>query len=518
MILERTKNAKKNIFWGLINKTVKIVVPFIIRTIIIYKLGEEYIGLNSLFTSILSTLSLAELGFDTAIVAIMYRYVADEDNDIINALVNFIRKAYLWVGSIILIAGCCCIPFLKLMINDYESLPNDINLYVIYLLFLINTVITYFFGGYRNSIFEAYQRQDILSNLNTGVTLLFSLFQIYALVVSHNYYVYLVLIILSNIVLNLLVYYVSIRRFRNVKPVGSIDNEQKKELKKILYGTFMGKIGGVFSNSVDNMVVSAFLGVTILAYYTNYYYVVTALQSILVTIYISLQAGIGNSIALETKEKNYKDMIKFTFMFNWIVGWCSICMMILFQPFIKLWVGKNAILPYAVQLLIVLDFYIVMCGSIQGTYKNALAIWWEDRYRCLVSGFVNLVLNITLVLIFRKYGYMYALIGIVLSTIIADLLVSTPWSIKVTFDTYFKKSAKEYIRYLFLYFFATCINYFITGLIANGTKKLGLKDEVYFIINCLICLVVPNIIYYVFYFRTKPFLDAKKFISTRIRK
>ena len=368
MILERTKNAKKNIFWGLINKTVKIVVPFIIRTIIIYKLGEEYIGLNSLFTSILSTLSLAELGFDTAIVAIMYRYVADEDNDIINALVNFIRKAYLWVGSIILIAGCCCIPFLKLMINDYESLPNDINLYVIYLLFLINTVITYFFGGYRNSIFEAYQRQDILSNLNTGVTLLFSLFQIYALVVSHNYYVYLVLIILSNIVLNLLVYYVSIRRFRNVKPVGSIDNEQKKELKKILYGTFMGKIGGVFSNSVDNMVVSAFLGVTILAYYTNYYYVVTALQSILVTIYISLQAGIGNSIALETKEKNYKDMIKFTFMFNWIVGWCSICMMILFQPFIKLWVGKNAILPYAVQLLIVLDFYIVMCGSIQGTY------------------------------------------------------------------------------------------------------------------------------------------------------
>jgi O-antigen/teichoic acid export membrane protein len=219
MILERTKNAKKNIFWGLINKTVKIVVPFIIRTIIIYKLGEEYIGLNSLFTSILSTLSLAELGFDTAIVAIMYRYVADEDNDIINALVNFIRKAYLWVGSIILIAGCCCIPFLKLMINDYESLPNDINLYVIYLLFLINTVITYFFGGYRNSIFEAYQRQDILSNLNTGVTLLFSLFQIYALAVSHNYYVYLVLIILSNIVLNLLVYYVSIRRFRNVKPV-----------------------------------------------------------------------------------------------------------------------------------------------------------------------------------------------------------------------------------------------------------------------------------------------------------
>lgn len=518
MKLERTKNAKRNIIWGLVNKIVKIILPFIIRTIIIYRLGEEYIGLNSLFTSILSTLSLAELGFDTAIVAIMYRYVAEENNLVINALVNFIRKAYLVVGCTILILGCLCIPFLKYMIKDYQLLPVDINIYIIYLLFLFNTVISYFFGGYRTCIFEAYQRQDIISNLNSIITIVFSAFQIITLILFRNYYLYLGLSLISNLVLNILIYSYSKKHYQSIKAEGYITLSQKKELKKILYGTFMGKIGGVLSTSADNIVISSFLGVTILAYYTNYYYIVTALQSVLVTIYISLQAGIGNSIALDTKEKNYDDMMKFTFMFNWIVGWCSICMMVLFQPFIDLWVGKEAILPYIVQLFIVLDFYIVMCGSIQGTYKNALAIWWEDRYRCIVSGLVNISLNITFVLFLRRLGNIYALIGIVFSTVIADLLVSTPWSIKVTFNVYFKHGAKKYVYSLLTYFFVTCVNYVITIGVSKVLWILDIPFILKFLLNCVVCIIIPNVIYFMFYFKTKQFKLAKNFLLSGIRK
>ena len=132
----RTLNAKRNIVWGIINKLAHLIIPFIIRTIIIYMLGVEYVGLNSLFTSILSTLSLAELGFGTAIVTIMYRSVANNDNDAICSLLKYVKNAYVLIGVIVLTLGVICCPFLEYLIDDVSEVPVDINIYFLFSLFL----------------------------------------------------------------------------------------------------------------------------------------------------------------------------------------------------------------------------------------------------------------------------------------------------------------------------------------------------------------------------------------------
>lgn len=517
MQLNRTQNTVRNITWGVINKLIKILFPFVIRTIIIYRLGVKYVGLNSLFTSILSTLSLAELGFDTAIVTVMYKSVAENDNDNLCALLNFIKKAYLIVGTAILGMGMCCLPFLKYLIKDYNSIPSDMNLYVLFIMFLLNTVVSYFFGGYRNCVLEAYQRQDIVSNVNSFSTILFGILQIGILFISGNYYLYLVTMIISNVFINFATFYQAKKNFPRIIPKGSVKRDEKVALKRVLVGTFYARVGSVLSVSFDNIVISSFLGLTILAYYSNYSYIITAIQGFLIIIYASMQAGIGNSVTLDSVEKNYEDMVKFTFGYNWIVGWCSICLIYLFKPFISLWVGNKGVLPDLIVVLIVLDFYIVLSGGIIGIYKNALAIWWEDRYRCIIGGIFNLTLNICMVLAFRKYGDVYALAGVLLSTILADLLILTPWAMKVTFDKYFKKGIMEYAGQLIMYFIVTILNIAICYPAMNSISRLFDENMLLVLFFRMIVLIIlPNIVYLIIYSKTKPYKLAKKFLKTKI--
>lgn len=518
MQLDRTKNTVRNILCGMINKFIKILFPFIIRTIIIYRLGVEYVGLNSLFTSILSTLSLAELGFDTAIVTVMYKSISKNDVENLCALLNFIKKAYLFVGIAISLMGLCCLPFLKYLIKDYNSLPTDMNLYLLFIMFLLYTVVSYFFGGYRISVIEAYQRQDIISNISSFSTIAFGMVQVFVLFVSRNYYFYLSIMILSNIFINFATYYQARKNFPNIIPKGTVKQEEKTNLKRILLGTFYARIGSVLSVSCDNIVISSFLGLTILAYYSNYSYIITAIQGFLVVIYASMQAGIGNAVALEPVDKNYEDMVKFTFLYDWIVGWCSICLIYLFKPFISLWVGSKGVLPDVVVILIVVDFYIVLCCGIIGIYKNALGIWWEDRYRCILGGIFNLSLNIFLVLSLRKYGEIYALAGVVLSTILTDQLILTPWAMKVTFDKYFKKGLFEYARQLITYFVVTILNVIICYPVMTAISNLSSNN--YFLILVLrgiVLVFLPNLVYWFIYFKTKPYKLAKAFIISNLR-
>ena len=420
MKLERTINAKRNIIWGWINSIINIICPFLIRTAIIYKLGMEYLGLNSLFNSVLNIFSLAELGFDSAVVCIMYKSIAENDDKKLGALLFSLKKVYLVVGLVILLVGFLYMPLIRYTIKDIDSLPGDINIYYIYLIFLINTVCGYFFGAYRNSIINAYQRQDVISNINSVIKLLSTFLQIFILTFIKNYYIYLYTLLLFTLINNFVVVYLSKKMFPTVMLKGSLDAKDRKELKKMVGGTFLARFGGVLSLSFDSVIISTFLGVTILAKYENYNYIITAVKGFLVVIDSSIQAGIGNKIMLESREQNYKSMSLFTFMFNWIIGWCFYCFIFLIEPFIYIWIGRQSILPNFVLMLMALNFYLSVNNSILGVYKAALGIWWEDRFRCLIGGVVNLILNIGIVNLLIKYGEEYALVGIILSTIISQ--------------------------------------------------------------------------------------------------
>ena len=132
MKIEKTKNASRNIVFGILMKIYQILLPFAIRTIIMYTIGVEYLGLNSLFTSILQVLNLAELGVGSAMIFSMYKPIAEDDSITICALMALYRLYYRIIGGVILVAGLVLTPFIPKLISG--SVPPDMNIYILYLL------------------------------------------------------------------------------------------------------------------------------------------------------------------------------------------------------------------------------------------------------------------------------------------------------------------------------------------------------------------------------------------------
>lgn len=228
--MERTKNAVRNILSGFINKIVVLLFPFVIRTIIIKQLGSEYLGLNSLFTSILQVLNLTELGFSSAVVFSMYKPIAEKDENTICALMNFYKKVYRVIGSIILVVGLLITPFIKNLITG--TYPTDINIYILYVIYLINTAITYFLFAYKSTLLTAHQRSDLTSNVNTVTYILQYILQIIVLCVLKDYYMYVIISIITTILNNLIIAYIAKNKYPQYLPKGKISKEMTTEIRK----------------------------------------------------------------------------------------------------------------------------------------------------------------------------------------------------------------------------------------------------------------------------------------------
>ena len=258
MKLDRTKNAIRNFFWGIINRVITLLLPFIARTIIINSLGAEYLGLNNLFTSILNVLSLAELGVGTALVYAMYKPIAEENQDEICSLLKLYRSCYRVIGAIILAIGILIIPFLPKLIHG--TYPNDINLYILYVIYLSNTVLSYFLFAYKQSLLQAHQRTDVSSNVGSIVNIALNVIQIVVLIRLNNYYLYVILKPIFTVINNITIAIVTKRMYPNYSCRGNINREVAKTIAHKVKALVGHKIGTTVITSADNLVISAFWG------------------------------------------------------------------------------------------------------------------------------------------------------------------------------------------------------------------------------------------------------------------
>ena len=389
MRIERTKNTLRNIIFGFGYRLLNIILPFISRTAILYILGEQYLGLSSLFTSILSFLSLADLGVGGAMVYSMYKPIAENDTKTIRALLNLYLKFYRIIGTVILVLGLCLIPFLKVLVH--EELPGDVNIYVLYILYLINTCLSYWLFAYKSALLQAYQRNDVESKIAMVITPLSYIFMLGALFLTHNYYAYVIWLPFFTIVTNLVrMIYVN-KYFPELRPQGHISQELRASIVKKVTALLGTKLNTVVLNAADNIVMAAYFGLTTIGIYGNYYYIMSSIIGFLGICYSAMTAGLGNSIALESVDKNYNDFMKFSFINSWLVGWCTICLVCLYQPFMYLWAGKDLMFPFYIVLEFGLYFYVYQIRKIPVTYKDAAGIWWEDRFRPYVSMIVQVL-------------------------------------------------------------------------------------------------------------------------------
>lgn len=502
MKIERTRNAGRNIVFGAILKIYQIIIPFVMRTAMIYFMGVQYLGLSSLFTSILQVLNLAELGVGSAMVYSMYKPITEDDSGTICALMKLYRTYYRVIGGVIAIVGVALTPFIPQMIKS--DLPTDINVYVLYLMNLALTVLSYWLFAYKNSLFQAHQRNDVPSKVTLVTSTIMYVLQFVVLVWIKNYYVYIIVAMFTQILTNILTAVAATKMYPYYEPTGTLSKDIVADINHRIRDLFTSKIGSVIVNSADTIVISAFLGLSMLAIFQNYFFILKSIIGVLGIGFTACTAGIGNSVIVETKEKNFNDLRKFTFLISWLSGVCCCCFLCLFQPFMEIWVGRKLMLDFNVVICFVIYFFIYEINHLLNTYKDAAGIWHEDRFRPLVTALSNLIMNLIMVQFWGIYG-------IIMSTVLSMLLVGMPWLLHNLFTRLFdKQQLRGYLKKLCVYVLVIVMSCVVCYFVCNLFRfdKWGT-----FIVRALVCCIVPNIIYFIVFYRFAEFKQCLQLVD-----
>ena len=489
MRLSIAENAKRNMLWGIILYVYQILVPLALRSVFIQRLGNEYVGLGGLFSSVLNFFNLAEMGVGSAVLYFLYQPVAEDDEKTIRQLLGFIKVIYRRIGLLIFGLGLSFAPFIRLLISGEP--PADINIYVIYVLNLLQTALSYWLFPGKSLVPAAHQQNDMASRISLAATTMRYALQFMILVRLPNYYIYLIAAILVQIIESTLLAFAVDRKYPQYRLSLPATDAIEERVKQKVGGLLFHNIGSVIVNSADAVVISAFLGLGVLGKYQNYLQIMSAVSGMIGLINSSWRAGIGNIIARKDADAVYRSFEHSTFLSFCISTVCCCCFLNLYQPFISLWVGESLLLDDGLVVLLCVYFYTFRLMSTGNMFESAGGIWERDKYRPLMEGLFNLGLNLVLV---QSLG----LYGILLSTILSMAFLSIPWLYHNVMRNFFQKSTVCYFRTLLLYTASAAvicvISYFMCGMLPLSSCLVSTL-----LIKALISVAVSLALVYGFY-------------------
>lgn len=501
----RLESAVKNVKSIMLVYLINTVLQFIVRLVFVRMLPIEYLGVNGLFTNILAVLSLAELGIGPAIVYSLYKPLAIGDSETIKSIMCVFKKAYIYIGIIILSVGVFITPWLNFFING----PSNIDgLRYIYILFVIDTGISYFYS-YKRNLLIADQRQYVANYYKGIFQTLTGLGQIVFLLLTHSYWGFIIVKVLATFLENYAVAFKAdkiypILKEKDVNPlVKEIQNDIVKNVKALLFY----KIGNVAVFSTASLIISKFVGLAAVGLYSNYYLIINSIQRISFQMFDSLTASVGNLNTLETQEKKVEVFKKLEFMTAWLAFYTSIGFYVFLNPLIELWLGNKFLFNETIIIILVLNFYLNYMRRGINVFKNAMGLFWNNRYVSLSEAIVNLIFGIYLV---QKFGIEGALLGITISTVLVPFFIEPYIVMRNGLDWPLKK----YFAYYGLYASLTLI-------VAIGMKVLYgilfLHNTIFaFISGVILCTILANSIWIAVFYQTNEFQYVFKIAKSKI--
>lgn len=383
MASDRLHNSMKNIASGFISRIAVLLLGMVVRTVFIKELGNDYLSVNGLYSNILGMLSLAELGFGTAVVYSMYKPLAEQDESKLASLMRMYKYVYRVIGWVIFLLGISIIPFMDYIIKEPPDIPS---LTFYYILFLLNAMISYWFWGYKKSLLLADQKEYITTQIRIICSVIKSIFQILILIVLHSFTGYLILQILTTIGENLVAAlytqkYYHLPKEEDAQP---LDQEERITIWKNVKALSLSRLGHVILNSSDNIIISSIVGVSWVGLLSNYTLIVDAITGVLCQITSALSASMGNFFISKTKKEGYQLFKRIEFMNSWLYGAASVCLITLFNPFIELWIGEEFLLKEVVVAVIALNFFVQGFMNTIWTFRTTLGLFTQGWIRPLV--------------------------------------------------------------------------------------------------------------------------------------
>ena len=482
----RTSNITRNVAVTVVTQVFSLLFAFANRTVFIYLLGEQYLGIDGLFTSLLTIFSLAELGIGNALIFSLYKPIAEGDTFRSQQYLHLYDRAYRWIIGVILLGGVSLMPFLKTLINA-EINRLGINIYIVYLLFLFNTVSSYFLA-HRQAVLVINQRQSTVSLYQTATKILVNILECIVLLVFASYYLFLAIRVIGNYIMAILISCKAKKEY----PELCIDNQEKlpkedvNRIKKDVYALFIRRVGGVVLVSADNIIINAFISLAMVGIYSNYVLIVNSVQGITTLMMTAMTASIGNYIATQTKGESEKAFELYSYITYLLYGVCSVCFILLVNRFVELLWGMEYLLSKWALYLIVFNFFLYGFQSAINTFRDTTGLFVQGKYRSFFSASVNIAFSILLV-------KLIGIEGVILGTILSRLLISVWYDPYILYKYFFKKSSARYFGMLLWYIiivFSTCVFMdYITFKIPSTILGLFLC----FIISVfsIVCMVVP---------------------------
>ncbi|MBE5839897.1 MAG: polysaccharide biosynthesis protein [Butyrivibrio sp.] len=492
----RIKSATRNIAFGFIGQAATLILSFALRTIFIMHLSEDLLGVNSMYSNILSLLNMAELGIGTALNFSLYGPVARGEKEKIKSYMQLYRKAYRVIATVVAVVGLLLVPFLKYLAkNPGDVSERDLTLY--YLIFLFNTVSSYFVA-YKYSLVNAEQKNYIQTNILTITKIVTVSIQIAVVVITENFYLFLLTDAAVQLVQKVFVSIYLDKKYpllkeKNIEPLAKAESDEVWNKTKALV---FHKVGDVARLQTDAIIITSFIQVKMAGYVDNYNLVLNSVSNFVNIIFNSVISSFGNLIATESKQKQYEMFKVYRFFASWIYGYSCVGFMILLTPLIRIWIGDKWVLVPAAVYCILTDYYFKGDRIVLSNYKTAAGVFEQDKYLALIQGAVNLVLSIALV------QTPLGIVGIYIGTIVSGLIANITKPI-IIYRACFDMDASSYFvdsfKYIASLLFVLLSCHFIS------LKVLSNLNIFTFLIMAVIITVVFNGVYFILYGRSEEF-------------
>ena len=493
--MSRLEKSFKNITLSFGNTMISSLMGFISRTVFIYVLGKEYLGLSGLLMNVLGFLSISELGISTAIGFSLYKPLAENDNRTISMLMSTYRKAYRVIAMVVLVSGIVLYFSLDFFVPP-EQQPYGTS--VAYFAFLLNTVIGYLLS-YKTTLINSDNQGYYLTIINIIVSVAQTILQILVLLLTHSYVAYLVIQTVCTIAGMVFCNRFITKKYQNIDFYSKehLEPEIKNQLTRNIGGLIVAKIGDYLVNSTDNLIITKLISLAATGIYSNYLMIRNIINGFISTAFSGITASMGNVVAVESTEKKQELFDALMFVAFFVYSFEAVCFLCLFNTFIgDIWLSKEFVFDSFTVAIIVINNYLTGLRMPLITMKSAAGTYMEDAWIPFAFAGINLAASIVLA---KHMG----VAGVFLGTIVGSLLTADWYRPVIIYrkvlHTSIRKYYKKYLLYVFLGFLYMGGAYWLCSFVQFPFALLNL------LVKGIIAATLPLAVNTLLFYKTKEF-------------
>lgn len=504
MATSRANTIAKNSAYSVVCQTLTLLMQFVVRTFFIKCLSIEYLGVNGLFSNILTILSFADLGLVNAINYSLYKPLAEHDDYKVAQLMTLYQKVYRIIAVVVLVVGLSLVPFLDFFVKEKPDIAENFSL--VYIFFVVNTAVSFLFA-YKQTLIIADQKKYVVALYTFFITSAICIIQCIELYWLHSFYLYLALMVINTIAVNVFI----AQKCNKMYPAFTIESpaplskEEKSNIFENVKALAIYKFCNVSFSGTSNIILSKLFGVAIVGFCSNVYYVVNAGMGILVQVLNSFVATLGNLNAVESRANKIKAFYKTTIFCFWLYGFVCTGLMLYMNDFLRLWLGEGYTVDNLIILAIVLIFYMDNVTFALCAYRTTMGLFTRVKYNPIAGAVVNIVLGVIL-------GKYIGPAGVFLAIPISRFFFINIFDMYVVFKYGLQDKPYKLLMYMVIFPVFSVAIYYLLVLI-GGNINLG-NYILTFITRCIVFGLIYNILFYAFFHRMVLFKDILRNITS----